>query len=119
MASFFGEINSFNGVSKGSWIETPLGSIQNNQYPIGIEVNIVIRPDRLKLSQEKNTNSKNIVVQSVKYVGETTHVWIEFADHGNQSKTILTKQSGLPKLKKGDHLQLEISENDTFIFPTV
>jgi len=53
VASCFGEINSFNGVLKGSWIEIPLGPIQNNQYPIGTEVNIVIRPDRLKSSQEK------------------------------------------------------------------
>jgi len=53
VASFFGEINSFNGVSKGSWIEPPLGPIQNNQYLIGTEVNIVTRPDKLKSSQEK------------------------------------------------------------------
>ena len=36
--------------------------------------------------------------------------------YGNQIKTILTKQSGLLKVKIGDRLQLEINENDTFIF---
>jgi iron(III) transport system ATP-binding protein len=88
VASFFGQVNTLKGrVSKG-FISTPLGSIEASEFQDNTNVQIIIRPEALKLSahdpavdhRDPNHTHVHGTVSERKYLGRSTLVHMDTHD---------------------------------------
>jgi spermidine/putrescine ABC transporter ATP-binding subunit len=89
VASFIGTMNFFGGRvskvngSKISIIAEGLGNVttlmQNRVYTLGDKVQVAIRPEKLRLSDEKPQDTKNLVggmLENSAYLGERSHFYV-------------------------------------------
>lgn len=123
-AAFFSDINVIRGVSRGALTETPFGAFLTPGHADGAEVDIVIRPQHLKIDFDRGGRGPNptpqegapargTVVRS-RFLGRESLV--EFAmDFGQQKLTATVPGVFLPK--PGTMLWLMIRRDRCFVFP--
>ena len=119
VASLFGETNIFQTTVQNNQCNTPLGSIEVNNLKDNQIVNVVIRPEAIKLSQEKSPllNPNTGVVVDSKFLGNSAIIHMTVNDQFNQKHHIHSKVLGnfLPPAASSVSITLDKSHN--FIFP--
>ncbi|PPR77098.1 MAG: Fe(3+) ions import ATP-binding protein FbpC [Alphaproteobacteria bacterium MarineAlpha3_Bin5] len=117
-ASFFGEVNHFSGNVASNQVQTIAGFFPNQKHKNGCEVDVVIRPDAIKLGALDSDSAikKEVYVCSVKYTGRFSYVWVAFDEAAEPEKYILVRQSGCFNKRVGMKLHLNVSKNDIFLF---
>mgnify|MGYP001338964982 CR=1 FL=1 len=122
-AAFFSDINVIRGVSRGALTETPFGAFLTPGHPDGGEVEIVIRPQHLKIDFDRagrgpnptsmdGTPARGTVVRS-RFLGRESLV--EFAmDCAGEKLTASVPGVFLPKV--GTPLWLMIRRDRCFVF---
>ena len=117
-ASFFGDVNNFDGVVEEDQVSTRFGRIENNNFPNGSKVNVLIRPEALSLSTRAPTDAKQpkVRVHKVKFAGKISHISIGLDDEPDAKDLVIAKQQGPFTPKLGDILYLQIDPARTFIY---
>jgi iron(III) transport system ATP-binding protein len=122
-AAFFSDINVIRGVSRGALTETPFGAFLTPGHKDGAEVEIVIRPQHLRIdfdrggrgpnpTPEDGTAARGTVLRS-RYLGRESLV--DFAmDHEGEKLTASVPGVFLPK--PGTALWLMIRRDRCFVF---
>ena len=123
-AAFFSEINVIKGYSKGSLTDTPFGRFLTPGLLDGTQVDIVIRPQHLRIDFDRNGRGPNptkeegvpskAVVESSRFVGRES--LIEFKM--NSDNSIL--KASVPAVflpKPGTILWLTMRRDRCFVFP--
>jgi len=123
-AAFFSDINVIRGVSRGALTETPFGAFLTPGHADGGEVEIVIRPQHLKIDFDRagrgpdptpqdGTAARGTVLRS-RFLGRESLV--DFAmDYGGQKLTASVPGVFLPR--PGTALWLMIRRDRCFVFP--
>ena len=123
-AAFFSDINVIRGVSRGALTQTPFGSFLTPGHADGTPVDIVIRPQHLKIDFDRGGRGPNPTVQDgtpargtvarARFLGRESLV--DFAmDDGGLSLTAAVPGVFLPK--PGTVLWLMIRRDRCFVFP--
>ena len=123
-AAFFSDINVIRGVSRGALTETPFGSFLTPGHADGTPVDIVIRPQHLKIDFDRGGRGPNPTVQDgtpargtvarARFLGRESLV--DFAmDDGGLLLTASVPGVFLPK--PGTALWLMIRRDRCFVFP--
>ena len=117
-ASFFGEVNHFSGKVENNQVHTIAGFFPNQKYKNGCEVDVIIRPESIKLGALDSGSAikKEVYVCSIKYTGRFSYVWVAFDKVAEPEKYILVRQSGCFNKRVGMKLHLNVSKNDIFLF---
>ncbi|OUV74194.1 MAG: hypothetical protein CBC83_04375 [Flavobacteriales bacterium TMED123] len=118
-AEFFCEVNHLKGVVKGDWIETNAGLVANNGQPEGMRVDVLVRPEAVTLGSETfgKAVSQNVRVCAVDYARGTSHIRLGLGEELETTNHILARHQGPFHSEIGDRVQLNIDQNQTFIFP--
>ncbi|MDP4033583.1 MAG: ABC transporter ATP-binding protein [Pseudorhodobacter sp.] len=123
-AAFFSDINVIRGKSRGALTETPFGAFLTPGHPDGAEVDIVIRPQHVKIDFDRGgrgpaptpmdgTPARGTVVRA-RFLGRESLV--EFVmEAGNLRLTASVTGVFLPK--PGTALWLMIRRDRCFVFP--
>ena len=119
VASLFGETNIFETKIINNQCWTPLGFVKSNNLPDNKLVNVVIRPEAIKLNMEKSpllSPHYGVVVDS-KFLGNNTIVHMTVNDDQNFKHHIHSKVNGnfLPPLASS--LSITLDQSQIFIFP--
>ncbi len=125
-AAFFSDINVIRGVSRGALTDTPFGAFLTPGQSDGAEVDIVIRPQHLKIDFDRAGRGPNPTptdgtpargtVTRARYLGRESLV--DFAmDFDGKSLTASVPGVFLPK--PGTVLWLMIRRDKCFVFPAV
>ena len=122
-AAFFSDINVIRGTTRGALTETPFGSFLTPGHPDGTEVDIVIRPQHLKIDFDRGGRGPNPTPQDgsaargtvirARYLGRESLV--EFA----VDDTPLRLTASVPNVflpKPGTVLWLMIRRDRCFVF---
>jgi iron(III) transport system ATP-binding protein len=120
-ASFFGYVNHLDGIVDGKSIKTIFGNISTTKLPTGTSLDVVARPNSLSLIEIEPNNKKSIIVcvESVKIVGQDTHVWC-FLESGQGVKDrILVVLSEMGDIKEGDRKAIILDKDKIFSFGRV
>ncbi len=123
-AAFFSDINVIRGVSRGALTETPFGAFLTPGHADGAEVEIVIRPQHLKIDFDRGgrgplptpqdgTAARGCVARA-RYLGRESLVEFRM-DHDASRLTASVPGVFLPK--PGTPLWLTIRRDRCFVFP--
>ena len=123
-AAFFSDINVIRGVSKGALTETPFGEFLTPGHADGAEVDIVIRPQHLKIDFDRGGRGPNPTVQDgtpargtvqrARYLGRESLVEFRMDFDGS---TLTASVPGVFLPKAGTPLWLMIRRDRCFVFP--
>ena len=118
VAEFFGETNKFSGIVKNSKIETTVGTIPVNSCFESKKVDIHIRPQAIKLNEEKTpVNGIKGTVMASKLMGSYSFIHLSVLDKNNN---IIHVHSHMPpnfNPKQSTAVGIEIDTEKIFIFP--
>ena len=119
VASLFGETNVFESEVKDNYCLTPLGIIKSTAIPNNQKVNIVIRPEAIKLNLEKSpllSPNSGVVVDS-KFLGNNTIVHMTVNDNQNNKHHIHSKIGGNFLPPAASSVSITLDQSQIFIFP--
>lgn len=123
-AAFFSDINVIRGTCRGALTDTPFGAFLTPGYPDGAEVDIIIRPQHLKIDFDRGGRGPNPTAQDgtpargtlqrARYLGRESLVDFRMEHDGS----ILTASvPGVFLPKPGTALWLMIRRDRCFVFP--
>jgi len=123
-AAFFSDINVIRGTSHGALTDTPFGAFLTPGQAEGAAVEIVIRPQHLKIDFDRAGRGPNPtavdgtaargVVQRARYLGRESLVEFRM-DH--DASTLTASVPGVFLPKSGTALWLMIRRDRCFVFP--
>ena len=118
VAEFFGETNKFSGVVKDSKVKTAVGEILIDSSFESKLVDIHIRPQAIKLSEEKTpVNGVKGIVMASKLMGSYSFIHLSVLD---KNKNIIHVHSHMPanfNPKQSTAVGIEINKEKIFVFP--
>ena len=119
VASLFGETNIFQTTVKNKKCDTPLGSIEVNNFQDNQSVNVVIRPEAIKLSQEKSPllNPNTGVVVDSKFLGNSAIIHMTVNDQLNKKHHIHSKVIGNFLPPPASSVSITLDQSHIFVFP--
>jgi iron(III) transport system ATP-binding protein len=123
-AAFFSDINVIRGTCRGALTDTPFGAFLTPGYPDEAEVDIIIRPQHLKIDFDRGGRGPNPTAQDgtpargtlqrARYLGRESLVDFRM-DHDGSILTASVPGVFLPK--PGTALWLMIRRDRCFVFP--
>ncbi len=123
-AAFFSDINVIRGTSRGALTDTPFGAFLTPGFADGAEVEIIIRPQHLKIDFDRAGRGPNPtaqdgtpargILQRARYLGRESLVDFRM-DHDGSILTVSVPGVFLPK--PGTALWLMIRRDRCFVFP--
>lgn len=127
VASFFGQTNVLKGRVHKGVISTALGTIQASEFQDGTDVQIIIRPEALKLSthnpaidhHDSDYAHVHGKISERKYIGRSTIVHMDTHDLDNDGQKILHIHARIPGsyLVQGDNVQdIFLDQSQIFVF---
>jgi iron(III) transport system ATP-binding protein len=127
-AGFFSDINVIQGVTKGALTQTPFGSFLTPGHADGAPVDIIIRPQHLKIDFDRAGRGPNPTVQDgtpargtvarARFLGRESLV--DFVMDQQDERGPLTLTAAVPGVflpKPGTALWLMIRRDRCFVFP--
>ncbi len=118
VAEFFGETNMFKGIVKNSKVKTPIGSIDANNIQENKEVEIHIRPQAIKLKEDKTpVNGIKGTVMASKLIGSFSLVHLSVLDKNNNVIHVHSQMPAHFLPKQATAVEIKIDSDQIFIFP--
>lgn len=117
---FFGDTNKLKGKVKDGLVETQLGRLEaGNNLPEGTEVNVLVRPEGLKLkdADPQNMNaSEPIHVCGIQYLGRSSLVQLGVGKHGTPHEIYKARLPGHFVASDAHYLDVDIDPKQVFVF---
>ena len=118
VTSFFGETNKFLGIVNNSQVKTSIGTIPIKDIPDTKNVEIHVRPQAIRLTQEKTpVNGIKGTVMASKLMGSYSFIHLSVLDKNNN---VIHVHSHMPpnfNPKQSTAVGIEIDTEKIFIFP--
>ena len=118
VAGFFGETNKFSGTVINSEVKTPIGVIKAPKELESKKVEIHVRPQAIKLSEESTpVNGIKGTVMASRLMGEYSFVHLSVL---NEKKEIIHVHSHMPPTfspNQSSAVGIEIDKSQAFVFP--
>ena len=119
VASLFGETNIFQSKVEDNTCLTPLGRIKTSNLSNNQDVDVVVRPEAIKLNLEKSPllNPNSGVVVDSKFLGNSAIIHMTVNDETNNKHHIHSKVMGNFLPPPASSVSVTLDEDQVFIFP--
>jgi iron(III) transport system ATP-binding protein len=118
VAEIFGETNKFKGTVQNSMINTPIGDFPVPTNLNSKKVEIIIRPQAIKLSEEKTpVNGIKGTVMASKLMGSFSFIHLSVLDKNNEVLHVHSHMSPTFLPKQATAVGIEVDNKQIFIFP--
>lgn len=116
-AEFFGKINRLPGTVTGDAVETDLGAFRNTDFSEGAEVEVLLRPEALKISSAPaSASASELLVCGVRYAGSSSLVRLGIGSDPEPHTHIELRHPGPVSYELGDKLWVEVDPAKAFVF---
>ncbi len=113
VAEFFSEVNRIAGVVRNGVVETPLGAVSAPGIADGTEVEVLIRPEALRLSKDHGAAAR---VMAARMLGRSSLIHLSL--EGDPELHLHSRMAG-PYLPAEDAvLRIDLDPDLSFVFPT-
>ena len=119
VASLFGETNIFQSKVEDNTCLTPLGRIKTSNLYNNQDVDVVVRPEAIKLNLEKSPllNPNSGVVVDSKFLGNSAIIHMTVNDEKNNKHHIHSRVMGNFLPPAASSVSVTLDEDHVFIFP--
>ncbi len=119
VASLFGETNIFQSKVEDNTCLTPLGRIKTSNLSNNQDVDVVVRPEAIKLNLEKSPllNPNSGVVVDSKFLGNSAIIHMTVNDEKNNKHHIHSRVMGNFLPPAASSVSVSLDEDHIFIFP--
>ena len=119
VASLFGETNVFQSKVEDNTCLTPLGRIKTSNLSNNQDVDVVVRPEAIKLNLEKSPllNPNSGVVVDSKFLGNSAIIHMTVNDEKNNKHHIHSRVMGNFLPPAASSVSVTLDEDHVFIFP--
>ena len=118
VAEIFGETNKFKGTVQNSMINTPIGDFPVPTNLNSKKVEIIIRPQAIKLSEEKTpVNGIKGTVMASKLMGSFSFIHLSVLNKNNEVLHVHSHMSPTFLPKQATAVGIEVDNKQIFIFP--
>jgi len=119
VAGFFGETNKFKGIVNNAQVETPIGIISAPKEMESKEVEIHVRPQAIKLSQESTpVNGVKGTVMASRLMGEYSFVHLSVLNDKNEIVHVHSHMPPTFNPNQSSAVGIEVDSQQAFIFPS-
>lgn len=121
VAGFFSDVNRIAGTVQDGHVATPLGRLPSPGFPDGAAVEIVMRPEALKLGAEAmpGTGQGTARVLTARMLGRASLIHLELDTAGVEGHPLHLhcRVPGLFLPKEGEKLPVSLDPRQIFVFP--
>lgn len=117
-ASFFGEVNMLAGRVANGRVDTPVGSIAVPHLPDGQDVEVLIRPEALRLTLTADGGGVPNLgrVEASRLLGRTSLVHLCVTDRDGRPHHLHARAPGHFLPEDGSHVSVELETRQAFVF---
>jgi len=119
VAEFFGEVNCIHGTAQGGRVATPFGDLPARELDEGAEVDVLVRPEALRLVPIHEGLDPNRAVRVIasKMLGRTSliHLRIDYKD--GEELHLHSRMPGRFLPPENAMLSIELDHSQAFVFP--
>ena len=119
VAAFFGNVNRFKGQVAARRVHTPLGPVPTNGHAEGQDVEVLIRPEALRLASDglaENANGVAGSVIAVRFLGRSSLIDVRLRD-ANET-TVRIHMAGRVLPEEGAAVSVARDDTQTYVFAT-
>ena len=119
-ARFLGETNRFEGVVANGSVETPLGPIPAAQHREGQAVEVLLRPEFLRLepaASDGQADGQRAVVRQVRLIGPHAVIQVSLGRRGEAETKLFALQMGSCALARDEVVRIGLNPGQAFVFP--
>ncbi|MCC7429158.1 MAG: ABC transporter ATP-binding protein [Alphaproteobacteria bacterium] len=117
VAAFLGEINRLEGRASGGVVPTPLGRLPVSGMAEGQAVEVLIRPEGLRLLPAGAEGATPAVVEASRMLGRTTMVHLHVEGPGGRPMHLHARVPSEVSLARDTPVAVALDEARTYIFP--
>jgi iron(III) transport system ATP-binding protein len=117
VASFFSEINRIEGVVRGGIVATPLGPVQAPGLADGRPVEVLMRPEALRLAAPGARGQSQARVQAARMLGRSSLIHLSCAGPGESLLHLHARVPGRFLPAENETLSIAFDDEQTFVFP--
>ena len=117
VAAFFGDVNRFTGQVATGLVRIPLGPVATNGHADGQTVEVLIRPEALRLSAGNSADSADSVAGTVvaaRFLGRSSLIDVRLGD--NTGTTVRIHMDGRMLPDEGDAVSVTRDDAQTYVF---
>jgi iron(III) transport system ATP-binding protein len=117
-ARFFGRISQVEGVVEGETVKTDLGSFPNPKLSNGSEVQVLFRPEALRVlpSQKASISASELLVCGIQYTGNSSLIRLGIGKGPNPHTHIELRDHEVAPYVLGEKIWVEIDPDQAFVF---
>ncbi|UCH72682.1 MAG: ABC transporter ATP-binding protein [Rhodospirillales bacterium] len=115
VAELFGEVNRLDAVVSDGQVETPFGPVAASGLDDGVAVEVLIRPEALRLSRAPGTPVARIIASRM--LGRTSLVHMSISDDAGRDLHLHARVPGRFLPEEGEKLSIALDSSQAFVFP--
>ena len=116
VAGFFGEMNRFAGAVRSGHVVTPFGEVRAGDLADGTEVDVLIRPEALLLSQEAGAKAAAIVI-AARPLGRSSLIHLRSAPFAGRELHLHARVPGQFRPPANSRVGVSLDPVQVFVFP--
>ncbi len=120
VAGFFGDVNRLQGVARDGRVATPFGSVEAGDLGEGTAVEVLIRPEALKLQPHEPGGAPRdgtARVMAARMLGRSSLIHLSVDAASGLDLHLHARIPGRFLPQEGQILEVELDRSQTFIFP--
>ena len=118
VAGFFGEINRFDSAVRSGTVATPFGDLQAGDLAEGTQVEVLVRPEALHLSEALSAKSVSIVT-AARNLGRSSLIHLRPAPFEGRDLHLHARVPGQFRPPANNRIGVSLDPAQVFIFPKV
>jgi iron(III) transport system ATP-binding protein len=112
VAGFFGPLNRYKGWVVAGTVSTPLGPVEVNELPDGTPVDVLIRPEALRLLRDGGASRFRFRVRRIRDLGTNRVLELELPD----GPLISVRMTSIAEFVAGDVVAVELDPNQVYVY---
>jgi iron(III) transport system ATP-binding protein len=112
VAGFFGSLNRYKGWVVAGMVSTPLGPIEVSELPDGTAVDVLIRPEGLRLLRDGGAAPYRFRVRRIRDLGTNRVLELELPG----GPPITVRMTSIAEFVKGDVVAVEVDPRQVYVY---
>jgi iron(III) transport system ATP-binding protein len=112
VASFFGPLNRFKGWVVAGMVSTPLGPIEASDLADGTPVDVLIRPEALRLMRDGGMSACRFEVRRIRDLGPNRVLELQVPD----GPALTVRMTSIAEFAEGDVVAVEVDPHQVYVY---